>query len=125
MAQLYLGLGPGQRGRPFEGIGVLMLVDRIEQRLARGRHHRPEGNPRRTARRNPQAPTQDEHGIEHGSDGVGQAAAVDRGDRVADVVATAEEARAIGLDLDFAKRLPVDDREMGGPQLGFVRAAAA
>ena len=97
----------------------------VEQRLARGRHHRPEGDARRAAGGNPQAPAQREHRIEHGADGVGQAPAVDHGDGVADVVAAAEEARAIGLELDLAKRLALDDREMGGPQLGLARAAAA
>ena len=76
MAQLHLRLRPGQRGRPFEGVGVLMLVDGIEQRLARSRHDRPEGDTRHAARRNPHAPAQREYRIEHGSDGVGEAPSV-------------------------------------------------
>ncbi len=124
MAQLNLRLRPCQRGRPFEGVGVLMLVDDIEQRLARSRHDRPEGDTRHAARRNPHAPAQREYRIEHGSDGVGEAPSVQHRDGIADVVAAAEKAGAIGLDLDLADRLALDDREMGSPQLGFARAAA-
>ena len=35
VVELHLRLGPGQRGRPLEGGGVAMLVDEVEQRLAR------------------------------------------------------------------------------------------
>ena len=66
MAQLHLRLRPGERGRALEGVGVVMLVDGIEQRLARGRHHRPEGDARRAAGRNAQPPAQREHRVEHG-----------------------------------------------------------
>jgi len=101
-----------------------VLVDRIEKGFARRRHHRPEGDPRRATRRDAQAPAQGEHWIQHRADSVRQASPVDRRDGVADVVAAAEETGAVGLYLDVTDRFAFDDREMGGPQLGLVRAAA-
>ena len=116
VAQLHLRLRPGKRRRPFEGVGVLMLVDGIEQRLARGGHHRPEGDPRRAAGLDAQRAG--------ASANIGSSTVPTVFDRrrpsiaaigVADVVAAAQEAGAVGLDLDLADRLAFDDRQMGGP----------
>ncbi len=56
MAQLHLRLGPGQRGRPLKSVGILMLVDGVEQRLARVRDDRPECDTGKPAGRDPHAP---------------------------------------------------------------------
>ena len=97
-----------------------MLVDEVEQRLARSARpwsRRRRARSRRAARARGGA---GEDRIEHRADGVGQRPAVDHRDRRADAAAAAEEARAVGLELRLADRLAFDDGEMRGPDLGLV-----
>src|SRR5438270_8763738 len=53
MSQLHLSLGSGQCGGTLECIGVVVLVDQVQDIGARRSDDRPEGNARRLARSNP------------------------------------------------------------------------
>ena len=123
--KLHLRLGPGQRGRPFEGVGVAMLVDHIQHVGARGRGERPERDAHRLARLNPHMAPQRENGIQHGADGVGERPSVHRRDRRPDVAPAADETGPVGLDLGFSHRLALDHGKMGRPDLGFGRRLGA
>ncbi len=121
VVELHLRLGPGQRGRTLERGGVAMLVDEIEHRRPRRCNDRPEGDADDRAGCHTHTAAQSEDRIEHGADSVGQRPAVDHRDRPVDVVAAAEEARPIGLDLWLSHRLAVDDCQMRGPDFLLCR----
>ena len=61
---------PGERGGPLEGGGIAVLVDDVEQRLARGSSHSPERNMNDRAGRNPHTAAQGKDWIEHNADRV-------------------------------------------------------
>ena len=67
--------------RAVEGVAIVMLVDQVEQFVARGRDDRPEGDPRDLAGRNRNPLAQREDRVEHGPDGVRKRRAVDDGRR--------------------------------------------
>ena len=58
MTELHLRLGPGEGCRPLEGGCVAMLIDEVNQRLARGCDHGPKGNVHTRAWRDPHSPAQ-------------------------------------------------------------------
>ena len=65
VVQLHLGLGPGERGGALERADVVVLVDQIEDVLARRGDHRPEIDARRRSWRDPHPTAQGEDRIEH------------------------------------------------------------
>ncbi len=124
MAQLHLGLGPGERLRPVEGAAIVVLVDEIQQFRARRRDHGPEGDPRDLARRNRHRVPQRKDRVEDRPDGVRERPAVsDRRGR-ADGAAAADETRPVGLVLRIGGDLAFDHGEMRRPDLAARRASA-
>ena len=114
-----------ERGGALEGADVVVLVDKIEDLLARGGDHGPEidrapSRPARSARRRRRAkigsstvPVAPESGRPP----------IDRRGRRANAAAAPEEPRAIGLELALADGLAVDHRQVRGPDLRLGRRA--
>ena len=125
MAQLHLGLGPGQGPRAVDRVAVMMSVDQVDQARPRVGHHRPEGEPRRPARRDGDAMAQREGRVQHGADPALQRGPRCQGRRVAQIVVAAQKGGAVGLELHGRGLGGLDHREMGGPDARLVRAARA
>ena len=70
VAQLHLGLGPGQGFGALEGAAVVVLVDQIKQRLTGRRHHRPERHTGNLAGLDQQTLAQREDRVQHRADGI-------------------------------------------------------
>ena len=115
MAELNLGLGPRQRGRPLEGRWVAILVSESDHLLARRRDQRRKGDADARARRKPYAASKADDRIEHRADRVGERPAVDHRGRCPDPAAAAEEPTAVGFPLQAADRLAFDDHHVGEP----------
>src|SRR3546814_18912607 len=76
MAQLYLGLSPGEGLRPVECVAVMMFVDKIQKLCLRRCDNGPEGNPRDLTRWNHQVISEREDRVENGPDRVRQWSAI-------------------------------------------------
>ena len=74
--QLDLRLGPGQRGRAHEGVGIALLVDELQGSVTRRGHSGPKRDAHRCAGRYMQAIAQSEYRIEDRAYGAGQSPAV-------------------------------------------------
>ena len=121
MVQLHLRLGPGQRRRALEGVGVVVLVDQVEQRSRATA--RPASRTRCAPCRRPESARggAGEDRIEHGADGVGQRPAVDHGDRRRAMSRPRPRKRARSVSYSSSPtRLALDDGEMRGPDLGLA-----
>ena len=125
MAQLHLGLGPGQGPRAVDRVAVMMSVDQVDQARPRVGHHRPEGQSRRPPRRDGDAMAQREGRVQHGADPALQRGPRCQGRRVAQIVVAAQKGGAVGLELHGRGLGGLDHREMGGPDAWLVRAARA
>src|SRR5258708_38032044 len=68
VVELDLRLSPGERGRPLKRSCVAMLVDQVEQGLARGRDHGPKSDARGRPGCDLHTPAQGEDRIEHRAD---------------------------------------------------------
>ena len=125
--ELHLGLGPRQRGRALERGRVAVLVGEVQGHLTGGRDHRGEGDAhRRPGLDADPAPEADDR-IEDRADRVGEGQAVAHGSRAADLPASPEEPGAVGLPLQIAQRLALDDdhvRQPDGLLLGRAGPAA-
>ena len=115
MMQLHLRLGPGQGGRALEGAGVMVFVHETQDILARGGDHGPEVDPRSRPRRDPYPAAQGEDRIEHGAHRAAQGPPVEGRGRDVDITAAADKTGPIGFELALADILPIDDRQVGGP----------
>ena len=123
--QLHLRLRPGEGRGARKSCRVAMPVDNVEQGFARRGRHRPEGNARHGARRDPHAAAQGENRVEHGADRVGQFSSVAHGDRRPNALPASQKARAVGLDFGLADGFSIDDGELADPDFRLARIAAA
>ena len=112
---------PGQRGGTLEGRGIAVLVDNVEQRLARGSGHGPERNMNDRAGRDPHTAAQGKDWIEHNADRVRERPTIDHRDRPSDAIAASEETGPVGLDLLLTDGFTVDDGEMSSPDFVLCR----
>ncbi|MCY1390258.1 hypothetical protein D9M71_50740 [compost metagenome] len=121
IAQLHLGLGPGQGLGTLEGIALVVLVDQREQFVPRTGHQRPERGAHHLAGRYPHALAQAEDRVEYRALAVRQRAVLGNRQRVAQPTAPAEEARAVGFELRGGDHLALDHREVRDPDRRFLR----
>ncbi|MNF43877.1 hypothetical protein D3C84_249780 [compost metagenome] len=117
MVQLHLGLGPGQRLGPLEGVAVVVLVDEIEQCRPRGGHQGPEGDMGAAARQDMDPLAQGEDGVEHCARGVGEGDMALQGVGGGQGAPLADEAGTVGFILQGPGQMVLDDDEVGGPHL--------
>ncbi len=122
--QLHLRLGPGQRAGAHECVGVVVLVEQVQHLLAGRRYDSPEGNACRGAGCHAHPVAQREDRVEYRADGVRKSPSIRQRNRVPDLAATAQESRPVGLDLDGAQHLALDDRLLRHPDLRLARAIA-
>ena len=122
MPQLHLSLGPGQSAGALEGAAVVVLVHQVEQRLARGGHQRPEGQPCHLARGDAHAVAHREDWVQHRA---GQRGAVSHGLRRGRRASAAQETFSVGFVLHRRRGDAFDDREMRRPHRRLVGRARA
>src|ERR1035441_10776731 len=116
MTKLDLRLRPRQGGRAHEGVGFMVLVDQIQNALAKTGNTGPECNAHSATRRYAHAIPKREHRIEDSAHGIGQTPSVHHGNRRQNVAPAAEEPRAVSLELRLAQRLAFNDRMMSCPE---------
>ncbi len=126
MTKLHLCLGPGERARTLESGRVTMVVGEIE-RLFSGRcDERRERHANGSAGCKMQVTPEAHDRIEYRAGCVRERATVDHRHRRANRAPAAEEARAVGLELNSTHRLTLASDDMGCPHLllaGRPRAA--
>ena len=126
MVQLDLGLRPRERDRPLKRRRVMVLVsERQKPRRAMARRAS-RTSPGRSCPAQADLPPEADDRIQHRPGRVGERAAVDDRHRRADAAPAAEKPGAVGLVLHPADGFPLDDDDMGCPDLGLaVRPRAA
>ena len=128
VVELHLGLCPGQCGGAGEGDRVAMAVDTGQHRIPAFGDHGPVVQSHGGAGGNRHPPAHCEDRVKHGADGAGQDRTGLHGGGMAQRIATAEEAGAVGLDLRWRRGGLgglVEDAEMGGPDRRFAWCTAA
>ena len=106
--QLHLRVRPCERRRAVVGGGIVILVGEPEDVLVRRRDHRREGDLRRRARRDLHAHAQARDRVQHRAGEIGQRASFGHRDRRVHGPSAADEARAVGLELDARRRVAGD-----------------
>ena len=121
MVELHLGLGPGERCRPFEGSGVAMLVDEVKQRFPRGCNQGPKGDLDDRTGCDSHAPAQGEDRVKHGTHRVRERPTVDHCNRRSDAAAAVDEPGPIGFHLRLSHGAAVVDSEVSSPDFRLSR----
>ena len=121
MMELNLSLGPGQHGCTFKRRNIVVLIGEADHLVARTSEQRPKRHANGRAGRDADASADAEDRIEDRPDGVRKRPTAADGNRRADAVATAKEARPVGLKLQFAAGLAFQYGQVGGPYLRFIR----
>ncbi len=126
VTQLHLGLGPGKRRGPLERRGVSVFVGQLQRVFPGLGSGGREGDPAGFARLHANAVAKRDDRVQYRADGVRQRTAIENRARVPELAASAQEPRAVGLELNAADRRSFDGRHVHEPQpllLGGPRPA--